>query len=236
MTAPLFYLDSLPPAGTVVVEGRQAHHATASLRLHPGEKVLLGDGDGLLATCTVTGVGREGMRVEIDSVAEHQRPAEITVVQAIPKGDRADLAVELLTETGATRIMPWTSQRTVARWRGKEQSKRQRWQRVARAAAQQARRVYAPIVDEALSGLPPVDGRMLVLHESATECVFDAPAARGPVTIVVGPEGGLTDDEVHALTSAGAVAVHLGGLIMRTSTAGAAACVWLRGLEQRTKT
>lgn len=237
MTAPLFYLDSVPRTGTVVIEGHQARHAVAAMRLQPGEQVLVGDGAGLLATCIVTGVDRRGsLCADVVSTDVQQPPTSLTVVQAIPKGERADLAVELLTESGATRIVPWASQRTVANWRGKEQAKVERWQRVARAAAMQSRRAHVPAVDTLVLGPPRIDGHAVVLHEQAPECLFDMPALSGPVTVVVGPEGGLAPAEVETLVAEGAVVVNLGSLILRTSTAGAAACVWLRGLEQRTKT
>lgn len=237
MTAPLFYLESVPAAGTVIIEGSQARHAVSSMRLQPGEEILVGDGAGLLATCTVTDVQRRGsLRADIVSSDIRTPPTPLTVVQAIPKGDRGDLAVELLTECGATRIVPWASQRTVANWRGKETAKLERWRRVARAAAMQSRRAHMPQVDPPEFGVPRIDPHTVVLHEQAAVSLFDVPPPSGPVTVVVGPEGGLAPSEVESLVAGGALVVNLGSLILRTSTAGAAACVWLRGLEQHTKT
>jgi 16S rRNA (uracil1498-N3)-methyltransferase len=233
MTAPLFYVDALPPAGTVRVTGEEARHATSALRVGAGEDVLLGDGAGLLAHGTVTASDRRtGLLVEITAV-QRKPIGHLRVVQAVPKGERGELAVELLTETGAAVIVPWTSRRTVADWRGKEQAKQARWQRVARAAAKQARRAHIPVIADPVAGIPPIDGQGLVLHEQAHRCLFDVEVSEGPVTVVVGPEGGLSGEEVDALVAAGATAVHMGPLILRTSTAGAAACVWLQGLETR---
>lgn len=231
MTAPLFYVDSVPGSGHVSIEGSDARHAVGALRLQVGEQVFLSDGMGTVADSTVTAADRRGrLDLAVLATRHEPEPRSLTVFQAIPKGDRADLAVELLTEAGVSRIVPWPSQRTVAKWAGKSDAKRDRWQRVARAAAMQSRRAYLPVVDPPAS--PTVSGTCLVLHERATASLFRFSPPPGPLTVVVGPEGGLADEEVEVLTGQGAVAVHLGTLIMRTSTAGAAACVWLRGLEQ----
>jgi 16S rRNA (uracil1498-N3)-methyltransferase len=237
MTAPLFYVDSVPGTGTVSIGGAQSRHAVSAMRLQPGEVVLVGDGAGTIAKCAVvTSDRRSGLTLDVVSTATEPAPRQITVVQAIPKGERAELAVELLTETGVSRIVPWMSQRTVADWRGKEQAKVDRWRRVAAAAAMQARRAHRPVVADPRTGVPEIDGTTLVLHEEATACLFDGPVPSSPVSVVVGPEGGLSDDEVVTLTERGATPVNLGTLIMRTSTAGAAACVWLRGFERRGET
>ena len=232
MTAPLFYTDVVPDAGTVVLPEADARHA-AALRLHPGETALLCDGAGRVARTTVAAVGTRGLELQVVAVSGVPAPRPIRVVQAVPKGERADLAVELLTETGATEIVPWRSQRAVADWRGKEQAKRQRWLRVARAAGMQSRRTHLPRVTDLAIGLPEVIGHGLVLHEEAATDLFDLDLPPGPLTVVVGPEGGLTASEVAGLQEQGAQVVGLGPLILRTSTAGAAACVWIRGFEKR---
>ncbi len=226
MTAPLFYaaLDG----DEVVLSGEDARHAVGAMRLRSGEQVLVCDGAGTLATCTVTAVDRRMLAARVDRIEHVARPRELTVVQAIPKGERGDLAVELLTETGVSTIVPWASARTVADWRGKQDAKVQRWQRVAHAAAKQSRRTWLPHVAPLLTHVP--DSATFVLHEQAEQSLFDLDLPDGPISVVVGPEGGLADDEVAASDGH---RVRLGREIMRTSTAGAAACVWIRGLEAR---
>ncbi len=233
MTAPLFYVDEVATRATMTIRGEEAKHASAAMRIAPGEPVLVGDGKGTVARCTVTSADRTQIDVRIDDVDEVQPAREVMVVQAIPKGERGDLAVELLTEAGVTSVVPWQSARTVSDWRGKETAKRQRWQRVARAAAKQSRRAWLPQIHDHAVGVPPVRGAALILHEDATDSLFDLDLPAGPITLVVGPEGGLTEDEVASLLARGAHAVRMGPEIMRTSTAGAAACVWIRGLEMR---
>ncbi len=233
MTAPLFYVDRVATA-RVVLTGDDARHAGV-LRLRSGEPVLVSDGKGRLGHGTVAAISPRRLEIDVDQVSAVPEPAVVRVVQGLPKGERGDLAVELLTETGVSEIVPWQSQRTVADWRGKEQSKLQRWQRVARAAGMQSRRPFLPRVMPLCTGLPDFVGRAFVLHEEADLDLFAVDLTTGPVTVVVGPEGGLTDQEVTAMQDAGAQVVGLGTAIMRTSTAGAAACVWIRGFEMRAR-
>lgn len=233
MTAPLFYVDDVGRTGSVVIRGEEARHAGSAMRIGAGERVLVGDGRGTLAHCSVQRADRGEILLRIDEVEDVAPPRELVVVQAIPKGERADLAVELLTEAGVSRIVPWQSARTIADWRGKHTAKRQRWERVAYAAAKQSRRAWLPQIHEYLVGLPQVAGTTLLLHEDASDSLFGIDVPAGPLTLVVGPEGGLTAQEVAGLVEAGARAVRMGPEILRTSTAGAAACVWIRGLEMR---
>lgn len=227
MTAPLFYAP-LPDSGEVRLVGDDVRHAGSAMRLRPGETVLVCDGAGMVATCAVTAVDRSALVARVEAVEFVEPLREVTVIQAIPKGDRGDLAVELLTETGASTIVPWASARTVTDWRGKESAKVERWRRVATAAAKQSRRAYLPHVASLLTVVPTT--ATFVLHEDAEDCLFDLDLPAGPLTIVVGPEGGLDDDEVAAIDGR---AVRLGPQILRTSTAGAATCVWIRGLDAR---
>lgn len=227
MTAPLFYAE-LSDADEVTLRPEDARHAAGAMRLRAGEVVLVGDGVGRVATCRVVTAHRRDVVVAIEEVMQVPAVRDLTVVQAIPKGERGDLAVELLTETGASRIVPWMSARTVADWRHKETAKADRWRRVAKAAAMQSRRAYLPEVTELLTRIPVQP--TFVLHEDAPTSLFDLDLPPGPITVVVGPEGGLTTDEVMAM---GGTPVLLGPTILRTSTAGAAACVWIRGVDRR---
>ena len=158
-------------------------------------------------------------------------PAEprLVVVQALPKGERAELAVELLTELGADEIVPWAAARSIAQWHGPRGEKAlAKWRRTAAEAAKQSRRPGCRR-SRALASTADVAarlaaGRGLVLHEDAAEPLASAALPdSGDVVVVVGPEGGITDDELAAFTAAGARPVRLGDPVLRTSTAGAAA-------------
>ena len=154
----------------------------------------------------------------------------VTVVQALPKAERSELAIESATEAGADAFVAWQANRCVARWEGERAEKGlRRWRAVARAAARQSRRAYipsvsGPVLTAELVRLVADDGAVLVLHESAPEVLSEKHVAQADsITIVVGPEGGITDDELDELASAGALAVRLGPAVLRTSTAAAVA-------------
>jgi 16S rRNA (uracil1498-N3)-methyltransferase len=215
----------------VLVEGAEAHHAVAVRRLAVGEPVVLTDGLGLTAGCEVRGTGRQRLVAEVVSIAAVPRPEpEVVVVQALPKGDRGELAVELLTEIGVARIVPWAAARSVAVWRGERAAKSlARWRGTAREAAKQARRSWFPEVAELASTAEVVTllgsaTLTLVLHEEARSPLagIDVPGT-GPIVLVVGPEGGIAPDELAAFSDAGAQTVRLGAEVLRTSTAGVAA-------------
>jgi 16S rRNA (uracil1498-N3)-methyltransferase len=229
--APLFLVDDVPDIEELLVDGPEGRHAVDVLRLTPGERVKVGDGRGVVAGGEVVDAGPPGLRVRV--TARHDVPPpspEMVLVQALPKGDRGPLAVELATELGVDRIVPWTASRCVTRWREDRADKGvARWRSVARAAAKQSRRPRLPEVTDPAStrdicGLIAEADLAVVLHEQARLPLAElAVPSSGSVVVVVGPEGGLTDGEIVAFRAAGAHAVRLGPEVLRTSTAGAAA-------------
>lgn len=238
--APLFLLDEVPDGDELVVDGAEGRHAVDVLRLAEGEKVRVSDGRGLLVEGSVLTAAGSALRVQV--LARHDVPApepEFVLVQALPKGDRGPLAVDLATELGVDRIVPWTAARCVTRWREDRVDKGlAKWRAAARAATKQARRPRVPEVTEPMStrqviGLLGEIDLALVLHEQARRplAAVDVPA-RGSVAVIVGPEGGITDGEVVAFRAAGAQSVRLGPEVLRSSTAGAAA---LAALSARTR-
>lgn len=244
MTLPQHVVPSLAgitPGAIVTVEGDEAHHAVVVRRLRVGELVTLADGLGLVVTGEVSATSKRSFDVRVTAVDEIAEPRpSVTVVQALPKGDRGELAVEVLTEIGVGRIVPWAAARSVAVWKGERAAKSHaRWESTAREAAKQARRAWHPVVSPLATTL---DVRELVisadlavvLHEDATEPLgaIAVPDA-GEILVVVGPEGGLTDDEVAGFVAAGAVAVRLGDEVLRTSTAGVAAVAALLAQTSR---
>ena len=234
MSLPVHLVPSLEGVGvgaTVVVEGDEAHHAVAVRRLRVGERLVLTDGLGRSAVGEVASTGKRRLDVAVRETASDPEPAPaVTVVQALPKGERGELAVEVLTEVGAARIVPWAAARSVAVWKGERAEKGlAKWRATAREAAKQARRTWHPLVDPLASTDRVVDlvaatGLAVVLHEEATASLagLEVPP-EGSVLVVVGPEGGIAPEELAALTAAGAVSVRLGSEVLRTSTAGVAA-------------
>lgn len=233
MSLPVHLVPSLVgvTAGSVVrVDGAEAHHAVVVRRLRAGESLVLTDGVGGSALGEVV-AAKNAFEVAVSSVRLDTRPEpEVVVVQAIPKGERGELAVEVLTEVGAGVVVPWAAARCVAVWKGDRATKSlARWRSTAREAAKQARRTWHPQVTDLATTATVVDlvasaDLAVVLHEASSAALASLPVpATGRVVVVVGPEGGLTDDEVATLTAAGAVSVRLGTEVLRTSTAGVAA-------------
>ena len=236
MAATLFYAEVIPAAGgTVVVGGDEGFHAATVRRIRPGESLMLSDGAGTVADCVVLSVDKRTLtaRVEQRRTAPPPNPP-IVIVQAIPKSERSELAIELATEAGADEFVAWQASRCVARWDGERAANGlRRWRAVARSAARQSRRAWIPPVAGPMStdqvcayirGRVDAGAAALVLHESGDRPLRDVPVAVADrIILVVGPEGGLTDAEVDALAGAGAVPVRLGPTVLRTSTAAAVA-------------
>ncbi|MCW2814590.1 MAG: rsmE [Nocardioides sp.] len=244
MSLPVHLVPSLEGvrAGDVVaVEGDEAHHAVAVRRLRAGERVVLTDGAGTAVTGTVAATGKRLLEVVADEVTRVAEPTpRVTVVQALPKGERGELAVEVLTEVGVATVVPWAASRSVAVWKGERADKSlARWRSTAREAAKQARRPWHPEVLPLASTAQAValveDADLaVVLHEDASVALAGLGVpADGNVVVVVGPEGGLSDEEVAAFVAAGAVSVHLGSEVLRTSTAGVAAVAALLSRTER---
>ncbi len=231
-TAPLFLLDPLPAIGPARLDGPEGRHAATVKRLRPGEAVLLSDGRGGLAHAVVDATGRDTVDVTITERADAGPPSpRVVLAQALVKGDRGELAVELATEAGVDGILPWRAARCVARWEEGPRGEKAlaRWRSTVREAAKQARRPWHPVVEEpvttaALTRRVAAADLAVVLHEAASERLADvAVPQRGELLLVVGPEGGITDSEIDALVVAGARPVRLGPEVLRASTAAAVA-------------
>ena len=232
MSLPYFLTDD-PAAG--VLTGAEAKHAHVK-RIAPGEHIMLIDGQGTTAVTRVTSVGAG----RVDGVVEKQtfvpQPTpRVTVVQAVPKGERAELAVDLAVQAGADAIVPWISHRTIARWPANKQAKQvEKWRAQALASAKQARRAWVPEVREPvttnqLAELLRDAGLALVLHEDATDSIRDVEFG-DDVWLIVGPEGGIGDDELEVL---GARPVKLGPEVLRTASAAFAGLCAIGALTSR---
>ncbi|MFD6162196.1 16S rRNA (uracil(1498)-N(3))-methyltransferase [Nocardia sp. NPDC060256] len=245
MAATVFYLDEVPEPGAIaVLDGPEGRHAATVRRIRVGEPITLSDGRGVLAESEVVAAQRDrlDLRVLNRAVAQPVSP-RVTVVQALPKSDRSELAVELMTEAGADTIVPWQAARCIANWEGKAGKAVDKWRAAARSAARQSRRPYIPEIADLhrtrdlveLIRKSKADGAIVAaLHESGTgrftELLFaDAPE----VVLIVGPEGGLDGSELAALSEAGADIVLLGPTVLRTSTAAAVALGALGALTPR---
>ena len=222
-----------------MLTGAEGRHAATVRRLAPGERLDLTDGAGTLAQGRVTAV-RPGT-VELAVLARRTEPApepRLVVIQAIPKGDRGELAVETMTEVGVDVIVPWAAERCVAVWRGERADKGvARWRTTAVAAAKQSRRAWFPEITPLASTAAVADrvraARLALLLDpeapDALAGLADAAGlpgsagAGGEVVLIVGPEGGIAPGEAELLARSGATGARLGPTVLRASTAGAVA-------------
>ncbi|RSM35951.1 16S rRNA (uracil(1498)-N(3))-methyltransferase [Amycolatopsis balhimycina DSM 5908] len=244
-TLPVFLAATVPASGRTTLDGEEARHAATVRRLRAGERLVLSDGAGTMARCVVDAVqaGRDPLLTL--TVEEHwteEPPAlRVLVAQALAKGDRGELAVELATEAGVDTIVPWRATRSVAKWEDGTRGEKAlaRWRATARAAAKQARRAHVPDVTEPvttgeLAELVATTSLAIVLESDTPDRLTDLPLpGTGDILLVVGPEGGITDDELATLRQAGARAVRLGTTVLRTSTAAAVALGALGALTSR---
>lgn len=230
-------LDGVDIGDEVTVTGAEARHAVKVRRLRAGEGVELADGAGTrvsgVVRRVVTDAGRAGpeMVVEVERrVVEPEPSPRFVLVQALAKGERDLAAVETATELGVDEVVPWQAARSVVVWRGdRTATSHRRWVATAVAAAKQSRRARVPgigplVTTAELCERVGTAAVAFALHEAAARSLADVPLpAQGDVLVVVGPEGGLADEELAALEGAGALVVRLGATVLRSSSAGPAA-------------
>ncbi len=248
---PLFLV---PPgeltAQVMTLTGPEGHHAATVRRLRAGERADVGDGAGTIAEGVVSDVGKDSVTLDIRAVHTVPLPRPLlAVAQALPKGDRGELAVELMTEIGVDVVIPWAAERSITKWHAERGDKAlAKWRATAREAAKQSRRAWLPeITDLATTAV-------LAQRVSAATCAIvleaDAPPklhelplpGAGEILLLVGPEGGISPAERAALRESGATEARLGPTVLRTSTAGATAAAillsrvgrWLAGSARPT--
>lgn len=226
----LFHVDELPTqvGAKYTLGGDAGHHAARVLRLTVGEELMLSDGRGKWSKVRVAGVGKKSIDLTVfDSGFQSASTTSITVVQAITKGERSKEAIELLTEAGVDRVVPWQAVRSI----GNAEKGVEKLRVAAQEASKQSRRFWIPEVSEvvnivgALAVIKSAD-LAIVFHEEAMTKLSDLISSTQPVTsvvIVIGPEGGITDEELTSMQEAGAKVARLGRPILRSAHAGIAA-------------
>lgn len=214
-----------------MLRGQEGRHAATVRRLTPGEPAYVTDGAGLVAQCVVAAARPDELELTVlRRLAEPRPDPVLTVVQAIPKGDRGELAAELLTEAGVDVVVPWAAQRSVVQWRGERAAKSlARWRNATVQAAKQSRRAWLPEVTEQAT-LAAVTDRVkaaavaVLLDPDATDRLTELEIpATGEIVLIIGPEGGVSQAEQDALVAAGATSARLGPTVLRSSSAGVVA-------------
>ena len=222
-------LSDPQPGRQVVLTGHEARHAVAVRRIQVGESVLVADGAGTAVRGPVVAATKSALTVEVAEVLHTPpRPRRVTVVQALAKGDRAELAVATMTEMGVDRILAWQASRSIVRWSGdRGERSLAKWEATAREATKQSRRFRRPEVQAV--GTSDVVAAIrdatlaLVLHEEATQHIGEIRLPERDVLVIVGPEGGISPAELAAFEDAGGLPVLVSDGVLRTSTAGVVA-------------
>jgi 16S rRNA (uracil1498-N3)-methyltransferase len=221
-------LESAAVGSTVVLLGDEARHAASVARARVGERISVGNGRGLVVAGSIVSVSPTEVAVSVDEVREEPiATPELWLIQALAKGDRDELAVQAATELGVSGVIPWSAERSIARWDGPKADKgRARWESIVREASKQSIRSWIPSVESVAStkNVASLPGLVLVLEPTATTRITDVDLpADGRVSLVVGPEGGVSPRELEIFEQSGAVLTRLGSEVLRTSTAGPAA-------------
>ena len=203
----------------------EALHAK-SLRLRSGELVSITNGRGLVALAEVT--AESGYQIKEISLQEPLSP-RFHLVQALAKGDRDELAMQTCVELGLSSVTPWSADRSIVRWDGKEVKNQTRWQQIAIEAMKQSQQAFRCEVNPVATTKQLVaTGTALVLDPKAQRSIADVLPVGEDVTLVVGPEGGISEVEFELLESRGFQRVRLGSSVLRTSSAGPAAIAALQ--------
>lgn len=226
----LFLVDKLEDSNLIEVSGDEAHHAIKVLRTSVGEEILISDGAGNWVRASVENVEKKTFTAKVlERGFQPEKSPRLIVVQGLPKSDRVKDAIEILVESGVDVIIPWQADRSISKWR---QDSLAKWESVAVAATKQSRRFRKPEIIDGLSlsqllEIESENSAVLVMHESATtklsEVVTSKFAGMSEIIIVIGPEGGISDNELELLQSTGAHIVGLGPEVFRSAHAGGAA-------------
>jgi len=224
----LFFVDQISSGTTQELSGDEGHHAVKVIRLQIGEQIKIADNLGNWVSGAITEVGKKSLKINVSERgnAEHLKP-ELILVQAVTKSDRTKEMLELLTVAGADQIIPWQAQRCISKWKSDSTDK---WLTTIKESAKQARRVKLPVLSDAVTTnqlvkLFQVEDQIIVLHESAQSNIsqFNFIENTKRIFIIIGPEGGISEEEIAQLTSAKAVVVRMGENVLRSAHAGFAA-------------
>ncbi|NDE88663.1 MAG: 16S rRNA (uracil(1498)-N(3))-methyltransferase [Micrococcales bacterium] len=228
MVEPLFFQADLKSGDTVTLTGEEAKHAVSVRRMRIGEAIAVTNGAGLKIRGTVSALEKNSLTLEVLETTQDVAPdLKFVLVQALAKGDRDELAIQAATELGVSEVIPWQADRSVSIWEGKKrETGRNRWQQIVLEAAKQSLRSFVPKVHEVQSTAELAKSldsfeMVILLDVSGTKSLKDLKLpSEGRIAIIVGPEGGISSEELKKLSSAELVS--LGANVLRTSTAGPA--------------
>ena len=210
------------------IKGTEAHHALRVRRVREKEKLVVTDGFGLVGEVEVLALG-PGDQVTVkvvDKKNKVKKKPKVAVAQALAKGERSDLAVESLTEVGVDEIIPWQANRCIVKWDDKSEKGVEKWKQIARESSKQSRRAFFPEIINCLNSKELVGifedfSKVIVLDPDSTVLFTDlVEHITDDVLLIIGPEGGIDENEMQLFSEYGALTATLGETILRTSTAG----------------
>jgi 16S rRNA (uracil1498-N3)-methyltransferase len=224
----LFFVDELATGQTQELSGDEGHHAVSVMRMKIGEQIKIADNSGNWVSGAITEVNKKSLKIDVSTRGSTQlQTPELIVVQALTKSDRNKEMLELLTVAGADQIIPWQAERCISKWQSDSASK---WLVAIKEAAKQSRRVKLPLLSDGLSTNQLVklfnsDDQIIILHEAAQAKIssFKLKTETKRIFIIIGPEGGISEDEIAQFESANGAALQLGENVLRSAHAGFAA-------------
>lgn len=239
MSMPRFYCPSQLAIGTTVrLPDNAAVHACRVLRLEESDDVILFNGDGKDYLCQLLSIKKSEVTAIVTAMQEIERESalKVTLAQAISSGDRMDFTIQKAVEMGVTAIQPIASQRSVVKLSGdRAEKRREHWQNVVISACEQSGRAIVPQVAAPLSlanwlGTTPAFSLGITLSPTATQTLQELPKPTGEICLLIGAEGGLTQEEIDLAATHHFTPVRLGKRILRTETAALAALAAIQTL------
>jgi 16S rRNA (uracil1498-N3)-methyltransferase len=224
----LFFSDQISTGQRQVLESDEAHHAIKVLRLNIGEIIKISDGVGKWVSGPIVEIAKKELFISISERGEIQAAKpELVLVQAITKSDRNKEMLELAVEAGVDRIIPWQSERSISKWQSDSEEK---WQVGIKQSCKQARQTKLPNLMQVMSTAELVKtigsgGYGIVFHEEASTKFTELtiPNSQSSVYLVIGPEGGISEQELLSFQNNGSKVVRLGDTVLRSAHAGFAA-------------
>ncbi|MBT1175229.1 16S rRNA (uracil(1498)-N(3))-methyltransferase [Bifidobacterium sp. LC6] len=231
--------DELHAGWKLTLPAHIKRHAVQAMRLQRGDGLQLSDGNGLRVHAVMA--DPEAGLAEVDEVWREPEPVtRLALIQALAKTGHDEQAIDMATQIGVDQVVPWQADRSIAKWKAGRTDKK--WSAVLTAATEQSRRAFKPQLDECVSSKQVVaicrracvhGDLVVVLHQDATDTwsgveskvaqLMERSLADGKprtVNVVVGPEGGISEQEVEQFTEVGAISCVLGKNILRAATAG----------------
>lgn len=224
----LFFTDQINNGSTQILEKDEAHHAIKVLRLNLGEVIKISDGVKKWVSGPIIEISKKELKISVSEKGEfEEKKPELVLVQAVTKSDRNKEMLELVIESGVDRIIPWQAERSISKW---QSDSAQKWEIGIKEACKQARQIRLPKLMPMLTTAGVVqlltkDAQAIVFHESASEkfAQMQLNQSLTSIYLIIGPEGGISPNELSVFENSGGKVVRLGETVLRSAHAGFAA-------------